>query len=186
MNGPKHLCVNAGGNVLIADTENHRIRIYRPGDGSIRGVAGTGRKGAKGLGGPPAEAELSQPHGVTVGPGGVLYISDSSNDRILKIVLQVPIQQASCSPSGTFGTGSKHRAIHHLRERPWSRSRHRCSIQLGLPRSTGREETTMAGEKQSAFVRGIEHIFNQGSLTGLSEGQLLRPFRPATRGRSRR
>jgi DNA-binding beta-propeller fold protein YncE len=86
LNGPKHLCVDPAGNVLIADTENHRIRIYRPDDGTIRGVAGTGRKGAKGLGGPPADAELSQPHGVTVGPSGILFISDSSNDRIVKIV----------------------------------------------------------------------------------------------------
>jgi sugar lactone lactonase YvrE len=86
MNGPKHLCTDARGNVLIADTENHRIRIYRPDDGTIRTVAGTGKKGEKGLGGPPADAELSQPHGVTVGPGGVLYIADSSNNRILKIV----------------------------------------------------------------------------------------------------
>ena len=86
LNGPKHLCVDASGNVLIADTENHRIRIYRPEDGTIRAVAGTGRKGTKGLGGPPADAELSQPHGVTIGPGGIVYIADSSNNRILKIV----------------------------------------------------------------------------------------------------
>ena len=86
LNGPKHLCVGPRGNVLIADTENHRIRLYRPDVGMIRTVAGTGRKGADGLGGPPEEAELSQPHGVTVGPGGILYIADSSNHRILKIV----------------------------------------------------------------------------------------------------
>jgi hypothetical protein len=29
---------------------------------------------------------LSQPHGVTVGPGGILYIADSSNNRILKLL----------------------------------------------------------------------------------------------------
>jgi sugar lactone lactonase YvrE len=86
LNGPKHLCVDARGNVLIADTENHRVRIYHPDDGTIRAVAGNGRKGTMGLGGPPVEAELNQPHGVTVGPGGILYISDSSNNRILKIV----------------------------------------------------------------------------------------------------
>ena len=86
LNGPKHLCVDPEGNVLIADTENHRVRIYRPGDGTIDSVAGTGRKGTKGLGGPPREAELNQPHGVTVGPGDILYIADSSNNRILKIV----------------------------------------------------------------------------------------------------
>jgi hypothetical protein len=86
LNGPKHLCVDARGNVLIADTENHRIRLYNPEDGTIRTVAGNGRKGTKGLGGPPSEAELAQPHGVTIGPGGILYISDSSNNRIVKIV----------------------------------------------------------------------------------------------------
>ena len=86
LDGPKHLCVDARGDVLIADTENHRIRVYRPGDGTIHAVAGSGRKGTKGLGGPPVDAELNQPHGVTIGPGGILYISDSSNNRILKIV----------------------------------------------------------------------------------------------------
>jgi NHL repeat len=86
LNGPKHLCVDHDGNVLIADTENHCVRMYRPGDGTVQAVAGNGRKGTKGVGGPPLEAEFNQPHGVTVGPGSVLYISDSSNDRILKIL----------------------------------------------------------------------------------------------------
>ena len=45
LNGPKHLCVDHEGNVLIADTENHRIRVYRPADGTIQALAGTGRKG---------------------------------------------------------------------------------------------------------------------------------------------
>jgi sugar lactone lactonase YvrE len=85
LNQPKHLCVDAAGNVLIADSENHRIRIYRPDDGTIHGLAGNGRKGSSGIGGPPGEAELDQPHGVTVGPGGMIYISDSNNNRILRI-----------------------------------------------------------------------------------------------------
>ena len=85
LNGPKHLCVSARGDVLIADTENHRIRVYSPEDGTIQGLAGTGRKGAAGLGGRAVEAELSQPHGVTVGPGGFLYIADSSNNRIVRV-----------------------------------------------------------------------------------------------------
>ncbi len=86
MNGPKHLCTDARGQVYIADTENHRIRLYRPEDGTIRAVAGTGHKGPNGLNGPPAAAELAQPHGVYVAADGTLYISDSSNNRILKIV----------------------------------------------------------------------------------------------------
>jgi len=49
-------------------------------------VAGTGKKGAAGIGGDPVECELSRPHGVTVAPDGALYITDSYNDRILRIV----------------------------------------------------------------------------------------------------
>jgi sugar lactone lactonase YvrE len=85
LNGPKHLCVSPRGSVLIADTENHRIRVYQPEQRTIETVAGTGRKGTAGVGGPAKNAELSQPHGVTIGPDGFLYIADSSNDRILKV-----------------------------------------------------------------------------------------------------
>ncbi len=86
LNGPKHLCVDPEGNVLIADTENHRIRVYRAADGTIRTIAGTGHKGTGGLDGPADRAELAQPHGVTIGPGGILYVSDSSNNRILRVM----------------------------------------------------------------------------------------------------
>ncbi len=85
LNGPKHLCVSPQGSVIIADTENHRIRVYDPQDKTIRTIAGTGHKGTTGLGGPAKEAELAQPHGVTVGPDGFLYIADSSNNRIVRI-----------------------------------------------------------------------------------------------------
>ena len=73
------------GNVLIADTENHVIRKYLPANGKIQRVAGHGQKGANGLDGSPFEAGLSQPHGVYVHSSGVLYISDSSNHRVVKI-----------------------------------------------------------------------------------------------------
>jgi hypothetical protein len=84
-NGPKHLCLDREGNVLIADTENHVIRKYLQSSGEIVRVAGTGKPGSAGLGGKPEDAELNQPHGVYVHPSGALYIADSSNGRILCI-----------------------------------------------------------------------------------------------------
>jgi DNA-binding beta-propeller fold protein YncE len=84
-NGPKHLCLDADGNVLIADTENHVIRKYLPADGTIVRVAGSGKRGKGGVGGPAAEVELDQPHGVYAHPAGATYIADSTNNRILKI-----------------------------------------------------------------------------------------------------
>ena len=87
MNGPKHLCIDKDGSVLIADTENHRIVRFNPKDGTLSLVAGTGKKG-KSLGdGDPLKAEFNQPHGVIVHPKtGDIYISDASNGRVLKIV----------------------------------------------------------------------------------------------------
>jgi streptogramin lyase len=85
MNGPKHLCMDRDGGVLIADAENHIVRKYTPAAGRIVRIAGCGRKGTAGVGGPPLDAELNRPHGVCVGPDGSIYIADSYNDRVLRI-----------------------------------------------------------------------------------------------------
>jgi DNA-binding beta-propeller fold protein YncE len=86
MNGPKHIFVERSGDVLVTDTENHAIRRYSPGDGSIRRVAGTGVKGAGGLGGPALECQLDRPHGAQVHPvTGAIYVSDSGNHRVLRV-----------------------------------------------------------------------------------------------------
>ncbi len=87
MSGPKHVCVDKDGSVLIADTENHRVLRYVPGKEVVELVAGTGKKGTAGVGGEPKLAEFNQPHGVAVHPKtGELYISDASNGRVLKVV----------------------------------------------------------------------------------------------------
>jgi DNA-binding beta-propeller fold protein YncE len=85
LRGPKHLCIDRDGNVIIADTANHVIRKYLPREGKIVRVAGTGKKGSAGVGGSPLEAEFNEPHGVYVHPSGTLYIVDSDNHRVLKI-----------------------------------------------------------------------------------------------------
>jgi DNA-binding beta-propeller fold protein YncE len=85
LRGPKHLCLDHAGNVIIADTDNHVIRKYVPKEGRLVRVAGTGKMGSAGLGGAPEKVELNQPHGVLVDAAGTLFIVDSHNDRVLKI-----------------------------------------------------------------------------------------------------
>ncbi len=71
--------------MLIADTENHLIRKYLPKEGKVVRVAGTGTKGSAGLDGAPDKAELDHPHGVAVNAAGTVFISDSGNNRVLRI-----------------------------------------------------------------------------------------------------
>ena len=85
MNGPKHLSCDKDDNVLIADTETHTIRLYTPKDGKIHRVAGNGKKGAGGVGGPPDQVELARPHGATIDPSGAVVICDSDNNRVLRL-----------------------------------------------------------------------------------------------------
>ena len=71
LNGPKHLCTDGKNRVIIADAENHLIRLYDPADGSLKTILGS-------------ETKLNRPHGVTLHEGW-LYIADSWNDRVLRI-----------------------------------------------------------------------------------------------------
>jgi hypothetical protein len=86
MNGPKHIVIGREGSVLIADAENHRILRYRPDQADVVLIAGTGVAGSDGLDGPPDKARLHRPHGVYETSDGTIYLTDSYNDRILKII----------------------------------------------------------------------------------------------------
>jgi NHL repeat-containing protein len=85
LNGPKQLCFDSQDNVIIADTENHLIRKYNAKDGTVVVIAGTGQKGDQLVSGDPLKTQLNRPHGVYVHKSGTLYISDSENNRILKM-----------------------------------------------------------------------------------------------------
>ena len=85
LKGPKHLCVDAEDNVLIADSENSVIRKYLPRENKIVLVAGTGKQGRGAVGGDPLKTALNHPHGVSVDARGRIYISDSYNGRVLRM-----------------------------------------------------------------------------------------------------
>jgi DNA-binding beta-propeller fold protein YncE len=84
-NGPKELAVDGEGNLFIVDTENHAIRRIDARTGTISTVAGSGRRGGGGDGGPATAAELDRPHGVAVGPDGALFIGDTNNHRVRRV-----------------------------------------------------------------------------------------------------
>ena len=81
---PEGVVVDVVGNVYIADTDNHRIRMVDTA-GIIHTIAGSGERGFGGDGGPAIRALLSEPSGVAVDSVGNVYIADTDNHRIRKV-----------------------------------------------------------------------------------------------------
>jgi streptogramin lyase len=80
-NGPKGIALAPNGDVYLADTENHAIRMIEGKTGLLRTVAGTGEKG-DGPEGDPLKCKLARPHGVFIDTDGSLLIGDSETHRL--------------------------------------------------------------------------------------------------------
>lgn len=79
---PSGLAFDAHGNLYIADYDNNRVRVVHASNGTITTVAGTGTAGFSGDGRLATMAALNNPAAVAVSSSGVLYISDSGNNRV--------------------------------------------------------------------------------------------------------
>jgi hypothetical protein len=92
LNLPMGVAVQPDGGVLIADSNNHRIRRVSPA-GTITTVAGNGTEGFAGDGGAATAAELDLPVDVAATRDGGFLVADYGNDRIRRV-----------SPAGTITT----------------------------------------------------------------------------------
>jgi uncharacterized protein (TIGR03437 family) len=84
LNGPEGMALDRAGNLYIADTFNHRVRVVAAG-GTIATFAGTGFPGALGDNGPPASAQMILPTDVDVDTAGAVYIADLGNSLVRKV-----------------------------------------------------------------------------------------------------
>jgi uncharacterized protein (TIGR03437 family) len=89
---PWGIATDSAGNLFIADQTNHRVRMVTPA-GLISTVAGNGRQGYSGDGGPATAASLNSPWDVKLDAANNMYIADAGNSVIRKV-----------SPSGTITT----------------------------------------------------------------------------------
>lgn len=85
LSGPKGIAVGPDGNIYLADTESHSVRRINRERGTLELIAGTGIRG-DGPDGDASTCRFARPHGVFVDRDGAIYVGDSENHRIRKIV----------------------------------------------------------------------------------------------------
>jgi sugar lactone lactonase YvrE len=101
LSSPASVAVDAAGNLLIADSENHCIRKVTPA-GVISTMAGIyGTWGYGGDGDPANSAQLNSPQGIAVDATGNVFIADSENNRVRKVTPAGVI--STVAGNGTFG-----------------------------------------------------------------------------------
>jgi len=84
INLPQGVAVDSAGNIYISQN-NTKIRKIDAATGIITTIAGTGRSGFSGDGGPATAAQLGYPLGVAVDSSGNVYVTDLNNYRIRRI-----------------------------------------------------------------------------------------------------
>ena len=89
LSDPSGVAVDASGDLFIADSANNVVREVNASSGDISTVAGDGTPGYFGDGGTATSAELNDPSGLAVDSGGDLFIADSANNVIRRVVLGV-------------------------------------------------------------------------------------------------
>ena len=91
LNQPQGVTLDVSGNLYIADTGNHRIRMVSAATGTIVTLAGSGFTlmngdgGFSGDNGLATAAELNYPRAVAFDCSGNMYIPDTANNRIRKV-----------------------------------------------------------------------------------------------------
>jgi hypothetical protein len=85
LNGPAGLVATPDGGLIVADTINQRVRLIDPSGQRIRTIAGNGKLGFAGDGGPATSATFQDPTALALGKGGVIFVADTGNSRIRAI-----------------------------------------------------------------------------------------------------
>jgi len=82
---PGPMALGPRGVLYISEPSLNQVVARLP-NGSFKLIAGTGRAGYSGDGGPALRAMLHQPEGLAVGPDGNLYIADLRNNRVREVL----------------------------------------------------------------------------------------------------
>ena len=104
---PQGLHLTSTGDLYVADSGNNVIRKIAALTGIITTIAGTGTAGFTGDGGPATSARLDSPEAVHLAPTGDIYISDTGNHAVRRILAATGILTtiAGTGAAGYAGDG---------------------------------------------------------------------------------
>jgi len=102
---PVGLVLDVFGNLYISDSGNQLIRKVDA-SGVITTVAGNGSATYAGDGGPATNASLNYPGGVALDAAGNLYVADSDNNRIRKVLLYASYPALRLNNVGASNAGN--------------------------------------------------------------------------------
>ena len=91
LNQPYEVRFDREGNMYFVEMQNHIVRRVSAKTGTITTLAGTGKPGYGGDGGPATEALLDHPHSIELDGRGSLYIADIGNHRIRRVDLRTGV-----------------------------------------------------------------------------------------------
>jgi hypothetical protein len=105
-NGPSGVTVDTLGNLYVTDSLNDTLREISP-TGAVVTIAGSAGI-QENIDGPPAESAFASPGDLTVDGSGILFVADSENDTIRRVVPGAPMAPSivTAPQSQTAAAGS--------------------------------------------------------------------------------
>jgi streptogramin lyase len=85
LHDPFDVALDRDGNLFFSDTMNHCVRRVDAHTNVITTVAGSGKKGYSGDGGPATDATMNEPYGIALDADGNLYIVDRLNACVRRV-----------------------------------------------------------------------------------------------------
>jgi len=108
-NNPTAIATSGCGAVIVADTDNHRVRRIDP-DGTVTTLAGSRPDEGWFRDGPANEARFDRPSGVAVALDGSVIVADTNNHRIRRIAVNGDVTTLAGSGVQGYRDGPGERA----------------------------------------------------------------------------
>ena len=104
---PTAIRFDGAGNLYFSDRDHNVVRKI-DGEGIISTIVGTGARGFSEDGTPADRAMVHEPWGMEVSPEGIVYVSDTGNNRVRRVDAAGQLETVAGGPeAGDFGDGGE-------------------------------------------------------------------------------